>query len=103
MTITQEMLSKTGTGAEDIDGLINYARRIEDVKIAALIHEKQNGRHHLKGSGQFHISLRSDGTVDVAAIAASFGGGGHTTAAGFEVQSGLADIKSHITSLIEKN
>ena len=103
MTITQEMLSKTGTRAEDIDGLINYARRIEDVKIAALIHEKQNGRHNLKGSGQFHVSLRSDGTFDVAAIAASFGGGGHATAAGFEVQSGLAEIKSDIANLAQKN
>lgn len=103
MTITQEMLSKTGTRAEDIDGLINYARRIEDVKIAALIHEKQNGRHHLKDSDQFHISLRSDGSVDVAAIAASFGGGGHKTAAGFDVQSGLAEIKSDIANLTEKN
>lgn len=103
MTITQKMLSKTGTRAEDIDGLINYARRIEDVKIAALIHEKQNGRHNLKGYGQFHVSLRSDGTVDVAAIAASFGGGGHTTAAGFEVQSGLAEIKSNIANLAKKN
>ncbi|MBW2565039.1 MAG: DHH family phosphoesterase [Deltaproteobacteria bacterium] len=103
MTITQEMLSKTDTRAEDIDGLINYARRIENVKIAALIHEKQNGRHKLKGSGQFHVSLRSDGTVDVAAIAASFGGGGHATAAGFEVQAGLAEIKSDIANLVQKN
>jgi bifunctional oligoribonuclease and PAP phosphatase NrnA len=103
MTITQEMLSKTGTRAEDIDGLINYARRIEDVKIAALIHEKKNGRHNLKDSGQFHISLRSDGTVDVAAMAASFGGGGHISAAGFEVQSGLAEIKSDIANLAGKN
>ena len=103
MTITQEMLNKTGTSAEDIDGLINYARRIEDVKIAALIHEKQNGKHNLKGSGQFHVSLRSDGTVDVAAFAVSFGGGGHTTAAGFDVQSGLSEIKSNIANLAEKN
>ncbi|MDY6793606.1 MAG: bifunctional oligoribonuclease/PAP phosphatase NrnA [Thermodesulfobacteriota bacterium] len=103
MTVTQEMLSKTRTSAEDIDGLINYARRIEDVKIAALIHEKQNGGHHLKGSGQFHISLRSDGTVDVSAIAASFGGGGHATAAGFDVQAGLDKIKSDIANLSEKN
>ena len=102
MTITQEMLNKTGTKAEDIDGLINYARRIEDVKIAALIHEKQNGRHNLKGSGQFHVSLRSDGTVDVAAIATSFGGGGHATAAGFEAQSALTEIKYNIASLAEK-
>jgi phosphoesterase RecJ-like protein len=102
MTVTQEMLSKTGTRVEDIDGLINYARRIEDVKIAALIHEKQNGKHNLKGSGQFHVSLRSDGTVDVAAFAASFGGGGHTTAAGFDLQSVLAKIKSDIANLAEK-
>jgi phosphoesterase RecJ-like protein len=103
MTITQEMLNKTGTRAEDIDGLINYARRIEDVKIAALIHEKQNGRQRLKGTEQFHISLRSDGTVDVAAIAASFGGGGHRTAAGFDVQAGLGKIKSDIANLTENN
>ena len=102
MTITQEMLSKTGTRTEDIDGLINYARRIEDVKIAALIHEKQNGSHNLKGSGQFHVSLRSDGTVDVAAFAAFFGGGGHATAAGFEAQSVLAEIKSGIANMAEK-
>jgi phosphoesterase RecJ-like protein len=102
MTVTQEMLSKTGTQAEDIAGLINYARRIEDVKIAALIHEKQNGRHHLKGSGPLHVSLRSDGTVDVATIAAFFGGGGHTTAAGFDVDSGLAQIKSDIANFAEK-
>ena len=71
--------------------------------IAALIHEKQNGKHHLTGSEQFHISLRSDGTVDVSAIAASFGGGGHATAAGFDVQSGLGKIKSDIANLTEKN
>lgn len=100
MTVTQKMLSKTGTRAEDIDGLINYARRIEDVKIAALIHEKQNGKHNLNDTGQFHISLRSDGTVDVAAIAASFGGGGHTTAAGYDVQSCLTEIKSNIANLM---
>jgi bifunctional oligoribonuclease and PAP phosphatase NrnA len=102
MTVTQEMLSKTGTRTEDIDGLINYARRIEDVKIAALIHEKQNGSHNLKGSKPFHVSLRSDGTVDVAAFAAFFGGGGHATAAGFEAQSVLAEIKSGIANLAEK-
>jgi bifunctional oligoribonuclease and PAP phosphatase NrnA len=102
MTVTQEMLSKTGTRTEDIDGLINYARRIEDVKIAALIHEKQNGSHNSKGSKPFHVSLRSDGTVDVAAFAAFFGGGGHATAAGFEAQSVLAEIKSSIANLAEK-
>jgi phosphoesterase RecJ-like protein len=38
MTISRSMLNATGTSTEDIDGLINYARRIEDVRVAALIH-----------------------------------------------------------------
>ena len=43
MTVTREMLADTGTQPEDADGLINYARRIQDVKVAALIHELENG------------------------------------------------------------
>jgi len=102
MTITQDMLDETGTQPEDVDGLIHYARRIEDVKLAALIQEKNNEKHHPKGPGRFHVSLRSDGTIDVAAIATSFGGGGHIGAAGFGVEATLSDIKSEIASLAEK-
>src|SRR3989344_2142244 len=36
--------------------------------------------------GSVHVSLRSDGTVDVSNIAVQFGGGGHKTAAGFFVE-----------------
>lgn len=36
--------------------------------------------------GSVHVSLRSDGTVDVSKIAAQFGGGGHKAAAGFYVE-----------------
>lgn len=34
-----------------------------------------------------HVSLRSDGTVDVSQIAKKFGGGGHKTSAGFDLPS----------------
>jgi nanoRNase/pAp phosphatase (c-di-AMP/oligoRNAs hydrolase) len=37
---------------------------------------------HPKGYG---VSIRSDGTVDVAAIAQKYGGNGHTSSAGFAV------------------
>ena len=43
MTLTQRMLTETGTQPEDADGLIHYARRIEDVQLAALIQEQANG------------------------------------------------------------
>ena len=40
-----------------------------------------------ESDGRIHISLRSDGTVDVSQIAAKYGGGGHKKAAGFFVES----------------
>ncbi len=98
MSLTQGMLDETGTQTEDIDGIINYARRIEDVKIAALIHEVAgNGRERR----QYHVSLRSDGNINVARIAARFGGGGHANAAGFSVEAALPELKDKIIELIE--
>ncbi len=38
--------------------------------------------------GKIVVSLRSDGTFDVAALAAEFGGGGHKSAAGFTLSKG---------------
>jgi phosphoesterase RecJ-like protein len=101
MTVTGAMLEETGTQAEDVDGLINYARRIEDVKVAALIQEQKNGKTNSNNQGRYHVSLRSDGSVDVAAIAGSFGGGGHTSAAGFQVDSTLTELKSDIITLAQ--
>lgn len=101
MTVTREMLSNTGTQPEDADGLINYARRIQDVKVAALIHELDNGNGVSTGRKRFHVSLRSDGSVDVSRIASDFGGGGHAGAAGFSVESSLVELKRTIYSLSE--
>lgn len=98
MTLTQDMFRETDTNPEDVDGMINYAKRIEDVKVAALIMENENGAVQKR----YHVSLRSDGTVDVAEIAASFGGGGHFSAAGFGVESSLKDLKKTIDSIAEK-
>jgi len=102
MTLTQDMFSETRTRPEDVDGLIHYAKSIEDVKVAALIQEHQNGKGESEPSSKYHVSLRSDGAIDVAEIAASFGGGGHSSAAGFSIESTLADIKSKIFNLAEK-
>ncbi len=101
MTVTREMLSDTGTQAEDADGLINYARRIQDVKVAALIHELENGNGASGSRKRFHVSLRSDGSVDVSRIASGFGGGGHAGAAGFSMETSLAELKKTIYSLSE--
>ena len=99
MTVTRTMMNTTGTNPEDLDGMINYARRIEDVKVAALIHEIKNGSGKFSNMNRYHVSLRSDNTVDVAKIAGKFGGGGHTSAAGFQIESTLMALKTKIIEL----
>jgi phosphoesterase RecJ-like protein len=54
-----------------------------------------------RGKRDFHVSLRSDGNVNVADIAARFGGGGHANAAGFSVVSTLAEIKAMMFEISE--
>ena len=102
MTLTREMLDETGTQPEDADGMINYARGIEDVKVAVLIQESNDGKGTMRSPKQYHVSLRSDGTVDVGEIASSFGGGGHPSAAGFTLETTLAEIKTQIFTLAKK-
>jgi len=101
MALTQLMLAETGTVPEDVDGMINYARRIEDIDVAVLIREKRNGSCPAGNNRPFQVSLRSNGSVDVATIAATFGGGGHPTAAGFQVEATLNDIKDRMWALAD--
>jgi phosphoesterase RecJ-like protein len=101
MTVTRSMLNTSGTNTEDLDGMINYARRIEDVKVAALVHEIKNGAGKFTNMNRYHVSLRSDSSVDVAKIAGKFGGGGHSSAAGFQIESTLVALKTKIIELAE--
>lgn len=102
MTLSQDMLKETHTQPEDADGLINYAKRIRNVRLAALIHEqKTNGNGAKTEKPRCHVSLRSDGTIDVATIAAQFGGGGHPSAAGFNIEATTTAAKAEIIRIAE--
>jgi bifunctional oligoribonuclease and PAP phosphatase NrnA len=103
MTLTQRMLEETGTQPEDADGLIHYARRIEDVQLAALIQEQANGYRQSRKANKYHVSMRSDGSIDVATIASKFGGGGHPSAAGFSMDASLSRVKETIKAIPEIN
>jgi phosphoesterase RecJ-like protein len=103
MTLTRKMFEDTDTQPEDVDGIINYAKRIEDVKVAAMIVEHTNGEKAPETGvpRRYHVSLRSDGSVDVAAIASAHGGGGHPNAAGFGIRSTLAELRGKIHHLAD--
>ena len=71
------------------------AKQIENVKLAVLLYERRRSIGK-KRKSDFHVSLRSDGGVNVAAIATSFGGGGHQNAAGFDIHATLPELKRTI-------
>lgn len=102
MTLTQNMLRETGIRIQDVNGLINYAKAIENVKVAALLYERAKEKKRFMNESHFHISLRSDGSVDVAKIATSFGGGGHARAAGFDIMGSLPELKHRLYEISDQ-
>jgi phosphoesterase RecJ-like protein len=102
MMATQEMIRKSGMHPEHVGRFVNYAKHIEDVKVSALALESDQRREGAtEGLTDFHVSLRSDGSIDVAEIAASFGGGGHHRAAGFNISTTYQGIRDTILGLAE--
>ncbi len=73
--VTQEDLTGHAVALADTDPLIDAVRVAREADVAALAKEQVGGG--------WKVSLRSRGRVDVSAIAAALGGGGHHNASGF--------------------
>jgi phosphoesterase RecJ-like protein len=85
--IRQKDIKKLNACEEDLSGLVNVLDLAEEAKAAILLYETSDGK--IKGS------LRTEkDNVDVAQIAAMFGGGGHKKAAGFTVDGKFEKTKS---------
>lgn len=78
--LTRETLDRCGANASEAEGLVNFLVGTEGAGAAAILYANDTG---------WRVSLRSlpDG-VDVAQIAAEFGGGGHPRAAGVQIEGG---------------
>jgi phosphoesterase RecJ-like protein len=77
--ITEADYEETGSGEEMTEGIIDYLRSLEGVRVAAVIRELGS-----RGRAARKVSLRSSsGGVDVSELAREHGGGGHVRAAGF--------------------
>ena len=94
VTVTLDMYAKTGATAEDTDRFINYPRSIRGVQVALFFRELSQGL--------FKVGFRSKGKVDVSAVSASFGGGGHHNAAGCTVKGTLAEVKTLVFDRLEQ-
>ncbi len=101
ITLTREMVARTGTHLDLTDGFINFPRSIDGVEVAALLREPPE--HEVVGDGPcWRVSFRSRGNVDVAQVAQRFGGGGHKNAAGCLVPGDLEEVRARIAGEIEQ-
>ena len=83
-----------GVTGSDLDGIVSQLRLTRGVEVAIFIYELE--------TQSFKVSLRSNGRVDVSKVAVFFGGGGHTRAAGCDLQGSMYDVINNITAEIEK-
>ncbi len=88
--VDRAMLDRSGATDDLIEGMVNYGRMIEGVRIAALLWQ-QAGK-----DGETKISLRGGEGVDVASVAVSLGGGGHRSAAGATLKATLEHARVRV-------
>ncbi|OHD18701.1 MAG: hypothetical protein A2Y38_09315 [Spirochaetes bacterium GWB1_59_5] len=91
-TLNRTMLKETGCLYEEADGFINIPLQAAVVQVSIFFKENEEGT--------LRCSLRSKGTVNVAQIAQSFGGGGHKSAAGFKSPYPLEIIRTKVLELV---
>lgn len=90
VVVAPEMMERFGASGEDCENLVEAARDVAGVKIAAAIRHQE---------GLWKVSLRSkDPRLNVSAIAAEFGGGGHRQAAALRWRGGLEDLIARLKS-----
>ncbi|MFC4115854.1 DHH family phosphoesterase [Nonomuraea zeae] len=59
----------------ELEGIIDIVRRTDEAQVAAVLKEDDQGA--------WQVSTRSKGSVDLGAVCAALGGGGHHNAAGY--------------------
>jgi bifunctional oligoribonuclease and PAP phosphatase NrnA len=83
--ISQEMLRESGVTVDEVEGIAEYLRGIQEAETVILLKET--------AEGDVKVSMRS--AVDVSVIASALGGGGHRQAAGCTV-AGPLDVARQI-------
>ena len=93
LAFTDDDFASLGIDEKQADAIVTLPACVESVEVG--IYMRQRGRN------EFKVSLRSNGSANVAEIAMSFGGGGHVRAAGFTVYRPLDEAKREVVAAIE--
>jgi bifunctional oligoribonuclease and PAP phosphatase NrnA len=91
--LTEATFAECGAQPSEAEGMVNFLAGTEGSRAAAMLYANENG---------WRVSMRSlPVDVDVAAIAADFGGGGHPRAAGLQIEGGEAEKQDFLNRVSE--
>lgn len=93
-SIDKKTMDFYNVGPKDLDGIVNQLRNIEGIDCAIFMYET--------GVLEYKVSMRSSEKVNVAEVAAYFGGGGHQKAAGCNLMGTFHDCVNNLSLHIEK-
>ncbi len=91
-SVSLDDIKRTGLPAEEFEGIAGITTVLETIEVGVFIRQKEE--HKIKAS------LRSTGDIDVSAICAQFGGGGHIKAAGCSFETSIDDAKAKIVEAV---
>ena len=83
--VDQKLAHECGGTYEDTEGIVNLPLTVKEIEAVVFFKEA--------GPDDWRVSMRSKGDVDVNAIAAEFGGGGHKNASGCSATGRFEDLK----------
>jgi phosphoesterase RecJ-like protein len=92
LTLTKQMLAETGARESDSEGLVDHTLFNRGVVAGALL--KEVDANHTR------VSFRSNNHIDVSAIAARYGGGGHYNASGCTLSMNVDDARREVIRLL---
>jgi len=84
LSMDRALAARCGATYDDTEGLINFPLTVKEIQAVVFFKES--------GPGDWRISMRSKGDVNVNAIAREFGGGGHANASGCGATGDLAHL-----------
>ncbi|WP_433084394.1 DHH family phosphoesterase [Dactylosporangium sp. CA-052675] len=90
--LTVEDLAAHDQPPPAVEALIDTVRTVAEADVACLVKPVR--------PGEWSVSLRSKGGVDVSAVAVALGGGGHRFAAGFSASGRVEDVLGAIRGLL---
>ena len=92
MRVDQAMTAAAGGTYDDTEGLINLPLTVREIRASVFFKELT--------PREYRVSMRSKGSIDVAAVARRFGGGGHRNAAGCGVTGAYAEARQQIVDAL---